>query len=221
MGAVIHGDERERRASREESLVEHCGDDTHRAGHLRGAVFDVGAHEPVVVTVLIAEGIALFRDRECHHLQALCGEDLFQPVPLRLVGDLCFHGFAEDADHFLLHCAIAVQVDAQREVVVRAVDPVHDVIVERLDAGDAAVHPALLRQPVGDAADENAENVADAEMHPYRSRDRAFRQRVHVVRREPDACLFEGLPVPDPFSCQFHDFPPMFCGCYCIPSHFI
>ena len=204
VAAVVHGDDGDGRLAGFKAVIKQRADDRHRGGRLLRAVVDVGLDEREEVARGVAKRIALLRDGEGEHLQARVGEDLLEAAPARRDGGLRLDRLGQGADDLLVGRRVRVERDGEDEVVVRIVDLVHHVEIERLHAGDAAVHVAAGQQPVGDAADEDTEDVARAEMHPDRVLAGLLRDGLHVIGGQADAGLLPRGGVLDSLKCQPH-----------------
>ena len=57
---------------------------------------------------------------------------------------------------------------AQSQIVIRLIDFIHHIIIERLHTGNATIQNALFQKSVCDSANKDTENVSDSKMHPSR-----------------------------------------------------
>ena len=203
-GTVVHGDQGQRCTACFKALLQHRRQDRRHTGHSFRTLIDILQNKRIVFTVFILQGIPLLGNRESHRLQRGAAEDLLQPLPLLCTVSLGLEGLAEDTDDLPVHPAVGVQDDIQRKVVIRAVDPVHHLIVEAFDAGNAAFHQPLFQQLISDAPGEYPENIADAEMNPDRFFFRLFCQFCRIITRQGNSGLLPGGSLPESFQCQFH-----------------
>ena len=185
-GHVVHAHQRQRVPTGLVAGVEHGGDDAHGSGDLLGSVVHVGLYVAEVASVGVAQGVALLGDGEGGHLEAGMSEHGLHPRPGLGVGGLGLDRLGQRSQHPAVHAAVGVQDHGQGQVVVGCVDLVHHVVVKGLHAGDAPVHQPRPQQPVRDAAHEDAEDVADAEVGPAGVGHGVPGQRLHVIGRQLD-----------------------------------
>ena len=92
----------------------------------------------------------------------------------------------------------------------RAVLLPDDLIIKSLADRDPRFRIALLQQFLCQIGMECAENIARAEVHPFRMLPRFPNHRLPVVLRQMIPFLFPFLPVRQTLCSQFHDFKPSF-----------
>ena len=147
----------------------------------------------------LIEGVALLGDRERHHLQRRVPENVFQPCPvLRELGP-GLQRLGHAADDVLFDRAVRVHDDGQRQIVVRPVGAVDDLVVEAFRDDDAAVIEALVQHLFEDVRLERAEDVSRAEVDPRRLFKRLFFQRFAVELRQMIALFLKRAAA---FFCQ-------------------
>ena len=173
-----------------------------------GALLHVSLHHRKVRAVRLAQLIALLRDREGQHLQGRRAEHRLEVVLRLRVREVRLDSLRDAREHFLGHRAVGVEEHVERQVVLRGVDLVDDVVVERVASDDARLRKPFVQQPLRERTNETAEDVARAEMHPFRL---GLGTRAHggnVERRQLHAGLFPRLLVVGyRFKRQFHLFP--------------
>lgn len=100
--------------------------------------------------------IPFFCDGEADHLQAGIPEDFLQTVPvrIRLVG---LQALRHAGDHLFPDGAVGAKADQQRQVVVRRIHLVDDLIVEALCHNDTAIVFAGIQSLIQDGRRESPE----------------------------------------------------------------
>ena len=95
-------------------------------------------------------------------------EDLFHPVPRRLVIYCCFDRFCQRTEDALVLPAVCVQSNSQNQIVKRIIDPVNDIKVKSLRTCNAPICISICKKPVSDPSDKDPEDIAYAKVYPYR-----------------------------------------------------
>ena len=166
-GNIVRGDKRNRQRPRLKAPVQQSGRQRHRA--VQPAVrtgLKIRPDRRGELTVRSGQHVSFLRDGIGHQLKRRVRENLFQTRPDRPVIGACRQCLRQRADHPFLSGTVFSERDAERQIVIRAVDPVDHVEIERLHAGDPPVEIAGGNQIIGDHAVKHAENVSNPEMHP-------------------------------------------------------
>ena len=164
--AVVHADNCQRGGTVLETLQQQGGDHAHGVACVGGTLVDVGLHNGHQAAIGTIEGVALLGDGEGDHLQAGIGEDLLEAGHHLGVGRVGAQALGHRADDLAAGGAVRVQGDVHRQVVIRGVDLVDDVVVEGVGCDDAAVGQTLIQQTLLQGGDKAAEDVAGAEVDP-------------------------------------------------------
>ena len=203
--AVVHRHQSDRKAARPISLVQHCRHD----GHAVRAVFrplpEILLCQTRVSAVRTRQRIPFLRNGKGRHLQRRRAEDLPQSPPGRRIRAVSEYGLRKRRNDRPFYGTVIVQDHAQHQIIVRAVDPVHDLRVEGFHAGQSRSQRSLRDQTVDNGTDENAEDVADPEMRPDRRLSTDLLHCCRVIGRKSDPRLQKGFPVfLNVLQCQFH-----------------
>ena len=166
VGAVVHADDGQRIGTVLETLQQQSGDHAHGVAGVGGALVDVSLHDGHQAAVGTVQSVALLSDGEGDHLQAGIGEDLLEAGHHLRVGRVGAQALGHRADDLAAGGAVRVQGDVHRQVVIRGVDLVDDVVVEGVGCDDAAVSGTLVQQALLQRGDEAAEDVARTEVDP-------------------------------------------------------
>ena len=166
VGAVVHADDGQRIGAVLETLQQQGGDHAHGVAGVGGALVDVSLHDGHQAAVGTVQSVALLGDGEGDHLQAGIGEDLLEAGHHLRVGRVGAQALGHRADDLAAGGAVRVQGDVHRQVVIRGVDLVDDVVVEGVGCDDAAVGGTLVQQALLQRGDEAAEDVARTEVDP-------------------------------------------------------
>ena len=164
--AVVHADNCQRGGAVLETLQQQGGDHAHGVACVGGTLVNVGLHNGHQAAVGTIERVALLGDGEGDHLQAGIGEDLLEAGHHLGVGRVGAQALGHRADDLAAGGAVRVQGDIHRQVVIRGVDLVDDVVVEGVGCDDAAVGQTLVQQTLLQGGDKAAEDVAGTEVDP-------------------------------------------------------
>ena len=164
--AVVHADNGQRGGTVLETLQQQGGDHAHGVAGVGGTLVNVGLHNGHQAAVGTIEGVALLGDGEGDHLQAGIGEDLLEAGHHLGVGRVGAQALGHRADDLAAGGAVRVQGDIHRQIVIRGVDLVDDVVVEGVGCDDAAVGQTLVQQTLLQGGDKAAEDVAGTEVDP-------------------------------------------------------
>ena len=164
--AVVHADNGQRGSTVLETLQQQGGDHAHGVACVGRALVDVSLDDRHQGTIGTIQGVALLGDGEGDHLQAGIGEDLLEAGHHLGVGRVGAQALGHRADDLAAGGAVRVQGDIHRQVVIRGVDLVDDVVVEGVGCDDAAVGQTLIQQALLQSSDKAAEDVACAKVDP-------------------------------------------------------
>ena len=204
MAAVVHAHQRHRCRAGNIAVPHQRGDDGHRvAGFLR-SVLQVRLHRGEILALQVPQRVSLFRNRKGHHLQAGRLKDALQFAPVFFFRGGSLQPAGQRGDDLPVRTAVRPQGNHQGQGVVRNVDPVDDLPVPRLRGNDAPVRQSLVQQPLLQARDKAPEDIARAEMHPYRILFCRADHLLTVIPGQSDFRLLPGSRVSQPFICQLH-----------------
>ena len=168
LGTVIHRYQCNWISSCFESFIKHCYQYCHGSCRFVRSVLNVRFHEWKPGSVCFLQSISFFGNCKGYHLKRFACKDLFQAVPLCQIRRLCFYCFCKGSEYFIFTCSVPMQNYAQSQIVIRLIDFIHHIIIERLHTGNATIQNALFQKSVCDSADKDTENVSDSKMHPSR-----------------------------------------------------
>ena len=188
MRAVVHAHNRHRRAAGVVALAQEGDDQAHHR------VFGL---------------IGLLGDGQAGHLQRRAAENFAHARKARFIR---LHGLGHARHDALFHLSVRAHDRDQAQVVVRRIRPVDDLAVVRLARDDAAIARAAVQHALHRRAQERAENVACAEVHPHGVLLGFFAHGANVVLRQRDARALPRRAILDPIQRQFHSFIPPFQG---------
>ena len=193
--AVVHRDDGDRKLAGAEALQQQRRDHGHRVPACLGALLHVRLHHRKIGAVRLAQLIALLCDREGQHLQRRRAEYRLEVIFRLRVREVRLDALRDAREHFLGHRAVGIEQHVERQVVLRGVDLVDDIVVERVAGDDARLRKSFVQQPLRKRTNETAKDVARAEMHPFWL---GLGTRAHcgnVERRQLHAGLFPRLFV--------------------------
>ena len=206
VGAVVHADDGQRIGTVLETLQQQGGDHAHGVAGVGGALVDVSLHDGHQAAVGTVQSVALLGDGKGDHLQAGIGEDLLEAGHHLRVGRVGAQALGHRADDLAAGGAVRVQGDVHRQVVIRGVDLVDDVVVEGVGCDDAAVSDTLVQQALLQRGDEAAEDVARTEVDPGWGAPWVAAVMAAWSRRQLDAQLFPlGFLVDDGRRIHLHN----------------
>ena len=166
VGAVVHTDDGQRSGTILETLQQQGRDHAHGMACVGGTLVDIGLDNGHQAAVRAIQGVALLGDGEADHLQTGVGEDLLEAGHHGSVRGVSTQALGDGADDLAAGGAVRVQGDVHRQVVVRGVDLVDDVVVEGIGCDDAAVGQAFIQQALLQGGDKTTEDVASAKVDP-------------------------------------------------------
>ena len=211
VGAVVHADHGNRHSARLIARVEHCRHDRHRVMRLLRPVLHVGHDHRHQFALHVAQRIALLGDGEGRHLQRRRGEHVRQLLPLRFIGTVRLDALGNRRDDFLLRRAVGFERHHERHAVMRHINLVDNVIVERFRRDDAGFRQPRVQQALLKSRDKAAEDVARAKMHPHGLLGGLLRHLRPVVLRQRHLRGGIALLVLNALIGQFHIASPL---CY-------
>ena len=206
MAAVVHAHHCNRGLSVQVAVIQERCRNRHGMPGGPGALFQVFRHRRQVLAVHLPQGVSLFGNCERYNLQGRGGKDVQQPVPVRFLLRFCDQGFRYGGDDFLVDGGISIQGNAHGQVIIAAVNHPDIVHVKGVRGNDSAFRVAAVQQALLKRGNKRAENVACAEMHPYRGFPCGFPHGGNVKGRQLHLCLFPCGGIPKTRQVYFHLF---------------
>ena len=116
----------------------------------------------------IIERISFFGDGESYHLQTRCLKNLNQASPILPKLLISLEAFCDRSDDLFFDGSVRLEAYEKREVIVRAISLVDDLVVEAFDHDDTTVVLARIECVVENSCREGTEDVACAKVNPSR-----------------------------------------------------
>ena len=201
MGAVVHAYEGDGKSVAAKAFV-------YEGNHLSQVAFGcgrpflkIGCNIRQQFAFAVYQAVALFCNGEAGHFQGGGAENLLQASIFPGVGAVQDQGFHNTAHYRFLHGSVGLQGDEDTKIVVGTVHFFNDFIVIAFCGDQAGAHNALIQEALGNVCLEGTENIARAEVNPFRGFQGALCSSGNIKLRKIVAGSLPAFLLQESFLC--------------------